>query len=62
VYFQTDLTIKFLDAATGKLSTVAVLPTTGGDGGICVSPDDRYVVYTKTDRNTTDLMLVEHFR
>jgi Tol biopolymer transport system component len=62
VYFQTDLTIKFLDAATGKLSTVAVLPTTGGSGGICVSPDDRYVVYTKLDRNTTDLMLVENFR
>ena len=62
VYFQTGLTLKFLDAATGKVSTVADLPRGAGRGGLCVSPDDRYVVYAKLDRNTTDLMLVENFR
>ena len=62
VYFRTGLTIKFLDAVTGKVSAVADLPSGAGGGGLCVSPDDRYVVYTKLDRNTTDLMLVENFR
>jgi serine/threonine protein kinase/Tol biopolymer transport system component len=60
--WQVDPTIQFFDMATRKITPVTVLPTTGGEGGICVSPDDRYVVYTQTDKNTTDLMRVERFR
>ncbi len=62
VYFVTNRrTIQFLDAATGKVSTLATLDKPAG-GGICVSPDDAYVVWSQTDRNTMDLMLVENFR
>ena len=61
VYFQRDnKAIQFLDAATGKTSTIAELDKPGGNIG--VSPDDAYVVWTHTDRNTHDLMLVEGFR
>ena len=59
VYFRTEQGLQFLDPATGKLSTVAVVPITYG---LCVSPDDRYVVWAQTDRDTSDLMLVEDFR
>ena len=59
VYFVTEGSLRFLDAATGKISTLAAVPTTGG---LTVSPDDHYVVWAQIDRNTTDLMLVENFR
>jgi tol-pal system beta propeller repeat protein TolB len=62
VYFMPDRrTIQLLDTATGKVSTLATLdkPT---NWGICVSPDDAYVVWGQVDRNTQDLMLVENFR
>jgi dipeptidyl aminopeptidase/acylaminoacyl peptidase len=62
VYFKPDgSTIQFLDTATGKVSTLATLDKPAG-GGMCVSPDDAYVVFGQVDRNTTDLMLVEGFR
>ena len=59
VYFVTDRSLKFLDATTGKIRTLAVVPETWG---LSVSPDDHYVVWAQIDRNTTDLMLVENFR
>jgi len=62
VYFTPDTkTIQFLDTATGKVSTLATLdkPVTGG---LSVSPDDAYVVWSQVDRDTQDLMLVEGFR
>lgn len=62
VYFTPDTkTIQFLDTATGKVSTLATLdkPVTGG---LSVSPDDAYVVWSQVDRDTQDLMLVENFR
>jgi dipeptidyl aminopeptidase/acylaminoacyl peptidase len=61
-FFSPDRrTIQFLDAGTGKVSTLATLDRKGGLG-ICVSPDDAYVVFAQVDRDTTDLMLVENFR
>jgi Tol biopolymer transport system component len=61
VYFQPNAkTIRFLDAATGKTSTIAELDKPGGNIG--VSPDDAYVVWSQTDRTSQDLMLVEGFR
>jgi dipeptidyl aminopeptidase/acylaminoacyl peptidase len=68
-------TIQFLDATSGKVSTLATLgmPVTGGGmfqatldkpvaGGLAVSPDDAYVVWSQLDRSTSNLMLVEGFR
>jgi len=60
VYFRMGRTIRLLEEATGKISTVATMDKPFG--GISVSPDDAYVVWSQTDRNTLDLMLVENFR
>jgi dipeptidyl aminopeptidase/acylaminoacyl peptidase len=61
VYFIHDAkTIRFLDTATGKISTLANLDKL--NVSICVSPDDTYVVSAQRDRKTMDLMLVENFR
>jgi len=54
-------TIQFLDAASGKVSTLATLDKPVA-GGLAVSPDGAYVVWSQTDRNTFNLMLVEGFR
>ncbi len=62
IYFAPDRkTIQFLDLATGKVSTLAALDKRMW-GGLCVSPDDAYVVWSQTDRSSRDLMLVEGFR
>lgn len=62
IYFAPDAKkIQFLDLATGKVSTVALLDKHGA-GGLSASPDDAYVVWAQTDRFTMDLMLVEGFR
>ena len=61
IYFHANAqTIQFLDAATGKISTIAKLDKV--EQSIGVSPDDAYVVWEQTDQNNTDLMLVEGFR
>lgn len=54
-------TIQLLDGTTGKLKNLATLDTRIWHG-ICVSPDDTYVVWGQVDRNTMDLMLGENFR
>jgi Tol biopolymer transport system component/serine/threonine protein kinase len=54
-------TIQFLDAASGKVSTLATLSRPLSIG-LAVSPDNAYVVWSQTDRQTINLMLVEGFR
>ena len=54
-------TIQFLDAASGKVTTLAT-PDKPLDAGLAVSPDDAYVVWSQGDRETVNLMLVEGFR
>ncbi len=61
VYFRQDNRIQFLDTATGRLSTITSLDKQLYTG-LCVSPDDAYVVSAQVDRVTQDLMLVENFR
>ncbi len=62
VYYLVGRTLQYFDHATGKVRTVGELPTNASMGGLCASPDGRYVVYAQVDQNTTDLMLVEGFR
>ena len=64
VYFMPDVrTIRFLDTATGKVSTLVALEKPAVPAIIVgVSPDDAYVVWAQVDRDTQDLMLVEGFR
>jgi hypothetical protein len=67
VYFMSDeKTVQLLDAASGKISTVARLDKNSvgiaGVGGISVSQDDAFMVFSQPDRAGSDLMLVEGFR
>ena len=60
VYFVTkELSLQFLDLATGRITALAAVPNTWG---LSVSPDDQYVIWGQIDRVTSDLMLVEDFR
>ncbi|MFB3776740.1 MAG: protein kinase [Bryobacteraceae bacterium] len=62
IYYVPDgKTIQFLDTATGKVTALATVDRLG-DGGICPSPDDAYVVFGQSEGRTVDLMLVEGFR
>ena len=61
IYFgEGARTINRLDLGTGKISRVAVLDKPGN--ALSVSPDEAFLVWGQTDRNTCDLMLVENFR
>ncbi len=53
--------LQFLDAATGKSTTVA---RNLGDVrlGLTASPDGRTILYSRVDSSVDDLMLVENFR
>ena len=52
--------IQFLAFATGKVRTIAPIPTVGD--GFSVSPDGRSFLFGQTDDSLIDLMLVENFR
>jgi hypothetical protein len=41
---------------------IKTLGVVAAAGGMNVSLDDRYVVWSQVDQNTADLMLVENFR
>ena len=63
VYFHPNArTIQFLDTATGKIGTIAELDKPIPGAGLCVSPDEAYVVWSQLDRNSRGLMLVDGFR
>jgi eukaryotic-like serine/threonine-protein kinase len=53
--------IRFLDAVSGKVRTLAT-PDKPLEAGLAVSPDDAFVVWSQRDRETINLMLVEGFR
>jgi len=54
-------TIQLLDAAGGKVTTLAT-PEKRINAGLAVSPDDAYVIWSQADRQTFNLMLVDGFR
>jgi len=63
VYFLPDhKTLQLLDAATGKITTVATADKPSFGGSISVSPDDAYMVFSTFENTGSDLMLVENFR
>jgi serine/threonine protein kinase len=62
VYFMPDSrTIRFLDPGNGRVSTLATLEKDVWNG-LCVSPNDRFVVWSQADRVSSELMLVDSFR
>jgi len=52
--------INFLSFATGKIKSVATTDRPGG--GLTVSIDGRWILYTQLDQSASELMLVENFR
>jgi Tol biopolymer transport system component len=61
MYFTPDgKSLQRMDLATGKVSTLTTFEKF--QWGLCVSPDEAFVVWGQFDRNTAELMLVEGFR
>ena len=59
---SSNSTLRFLSFKTGAIQIIASIPHLI-DGGLSVSPDRRYAVYTQEDQEPgSDLMLVENFR
>jgi hypothetical protein len=61
VYFGTKDSIEYLDLLTRKTTKLTAY---AGEltWFFSVSPDERYLLYTLTERKGSDLMLVENFR
>jgi eukaryotic-like serine/threonine-protein kinase len=68
LYFtKRDDSLEFFDFTTGISKTLAKLEGVGPKGGmrsygLTISPDHRWILYSKVEKPYTDLMLVENFR
>jgi tricorn protease-like protein len=67
IYFvpASGFSIQFLNLATSQIKPVAKFekPLDSGDsGGLAISPDSRWILYTQFDQPGGELMLVENFR
>ncbi|MGB7763327.1 MAG: hypothetical protein WBL61_26060 [Bryobacteraceae bacterium] len=61
IYFTPDeRTIQRLDFSSGRTSTLATVDKS--IGGLCVSPDEAFVVWGQLEQGEAELMLVEGFR
>ena len=62
-YPDRSYLLRFFDFASERVKTITSLPTSVASwGGISVSPDGRFMLYTQVDQFQSDLMLVENFR
>ena len=66
-FFDSDAksqpAIKFHSFATGQTKPIAAVVKDRGSGGLTVSPDGRWVLYTQLEGSySSDIMLVENFR
>jgi hypothetical protein len=57
----TSSSIQFFSFATGKITPVAATEKRAL-GGLTISPDGRWILYTQIDQSATELMLVENFQ
>jgi Tol biopolymer transport system component/DNA-binding winged helix-turn-helix (wHTH) protein len=60
LYFLVPGMLQFLDLASNKTSTLTNWDTVAAN--LTASPDDAYVIWEQTDKNTSNLMLVDGFR
>ena len=62
----SGFSIQFLNLATSQIIPVAKfekpLDDFGDSGGLAISPDSRWILYTQFDQTGGELMLVENFR
>ena len=62
-YPDRSYLLRFFDFASERVKTITSLPTSVAFwGGISISPDGRFMLYTQVDQSESDLMLVENFR
>jgi len=60
--------IQFLDLQTNQIRQIASFEGPvgsgglGDDSGLAISPDGRWILYTRADRGGAELRLVENFR
>jgi Tol biopolymer transport system component len=56
--------VKFFSFATRQTTQIGTVEAevNAGFGGFTISPDGRWLLYTKLERNEADLMLVDNFR
>lgn len=57
---RRDLHLKLLDSRGNLLKTIASVPEPASIG-MSISPDERWMIYPKTDNGGSELMLVENF-
>jgi hypothetical protein len=61
IYGLGNFSIQFLSFATGKAKTVAQMTAHEFDG-LSVSPDGKFLLFSRIDEWGSDLMMVENFR
>ena len=56
--------IEFLSFATNRVTEFAAPPKEASlaGGGLAVSPDGRWILYSQNDQANSDIILVENFR
>jgi len=56
--------IEFLDLHTNQIGRIARFETSSIDGGLALSPDRQWILYTnrRADQGGAELRLVENFR
>jgi len=56
--------IDYFDLSTGQVRWVTDVNRDfrSVNGGLSVSPDQRWILYTQVDESNSDIMLVDHFR
>ena len=63
--YRSGSSLQLFSFATNKITPLANFDKRldfGSNGGVAVSPDDRWVLYTQFDQAGSELMLVENFR
>jgi hypothetical protein len=60
-FFAPDHHLAFHESATGKATRLVALGNNHALTGLALSPDRRWLVYSRRDRAGSDIMLVENF-
>lgn len=59
-YGESGPALEFFDFSTRRV--MRITPLELATGGISISPDERWLAYTRLDQSGSDIVLVEHWR